>query len=254
MAVSTEQVKDGVHRVADGLVNWYLIEDGGRLAIVDAGWPRSWPRIEQAIRALGRSPADVDSVLLTHGHPDHMGAAERARTTIGVPVRASRAEVGRVRGEAKGSSPLLLVPGLVPQLRRPAAVKFVLQATAQGFLWPTWVKEVHPFDIGDELDAPGRPRVIATPGHTEGHVSFHFSSRGVLISGDAIATLDPISGARGPRLVHDVVNAEPARTRASLAAIEAIEADTLLPGHGDPWRGSMADAVAQARAADASGS
>lgn len=252
MTISPEQVTDGIHRVADGLVNWYVVEDGGRLALVDAGWPRSWPRIEQAIRALGRSLADVDSLLLTHGHPDHLGGAERARTAIGVPVRTSRAEVGRVRGEAKGSSPLLLVPGLVPQLRRPAALKFVLHATGQGFLWPTWVKEVHPFDAGDELDAPGRPRVIATPGHTAGHVSFHFPSRGVVISGDAIATLDPITGARGPRLIHDVVNAHAAGARASLAAFEPLDAGILLPGHGEPWRGSMADAVAQARAADSS--
>lgn len=49
MAISTEQVADGVHRVADGLVNWYLIEEDGRLALVDTGWPRSWPRIEQAV-------------------------------------------------------------------------------------------------------------------------------------------------------------------------------------------------------------
>jgi glyoxylase-like metal-dependent hydrolase (beta-lactamase superfamily II) len=253
MGVSTEQVAEGVHRVADGMVNWYLVEDAGRVAIVDAGWPRSWPRMAAAISQIGRSTADVDSVLLTHGHADHLGAAERARTKIGVPVRANRTEVGRVTGVAKGSSSLALVPGLVPQLRRPAAVKFVLHATVQGFLWPTWVEEVNPFDVGDELDAPGRPRVVATPGHTAGHVSFHLPSRGVLISGDSLTTLDPITGARGPQVINDVVNSDPALTRASLAAIEAIDADTLLPGHGDPWRGGMAEAVARARAADAGG-
>jgi hypothetical protein len=38
--------------------------------------------------------------------------------------------------------------------------------------------------------------------------------------------------------------------RASLAEVELVEADTLLPGHGDPWRGTMSDAVARARESD----
>lgn len=106
------------------------------------------------------------------------------------------------------------------------------------------------FEPGEELDVPGRPRVLATPGHTEGHVSFALSARGVLIAGDAMATYDPITGATGPRVVHDVVNSDTALAHTSLAEIEAVGADTLLPGHGDPWRGSMADAVARARASD----
>ncbi len=248
--MKTEQVGEGIHRVADGLVNWYVVEEDGRLALVDTGWPRSWPTIEGALSALGRSPADVETILLTHGHPDHMGAAERARQETGAPVRVHRDEIARLAGQSEDASPLKLVPGLVPQLRRPAALRFVLQATARGFLFPTWVKRAVAFDTGEELDVPGRPRVVATPGHTEGHVSFHFASRGVLIAGDAMATCDPITGATGPRVVHNAVNSDPARVRTSLAQIERLEADTLLPGHGDPWRGRMADAVARARESD----
>ena len=247
MAQTTQEVAGGVHRFADGLVNWYLIEDGDDLMLVDTGWPRSWTRIEQAIIGLGRSINDVRAIVLTHGHPDHLGGAEKARQECDAPVMAYRGEVSRVKGEAKGSSPISLVPSLLPTLWQPSALGFVLRATGQGFLTPTWVKEVEPFDADGELDVPGRPRPIRTPGHTEGHVSLVLADKGVLISGDALLTLDPLTREEGPLLPPDALNTDTAQARESLSAIENVEAGTLLPGHGDPWNGSMADAVARAR-------
>ena len=44
------------------------------------------PRIEAAIRELGRSPADISAVVLTHAHPDHLGAAEAVRQRLGAPA------------------------------------------------------------------------------------------------------------------------------------------------------------------------
>src|SRR3954447_15284402 len=79
-------VAEGVHRVEDAYTNWYLVEDAGRLTIVDAGVPTSWQSLQEALRALGRSPGDVEAVVLTHAHFDHVGFAERARRELGVPV------------------------------------------------------------------------------------------------------------------------------------------------------------------------
>lgn len=251
MAVSTQEITGGVYRFADGLVNLYVIEEDGELTLVDAGWPWSWSSIEQAVEQIGRSPRDIRAVVLTHGHPDHIGTAEKARQTCGASVMAYRDEVSRVRGEASGSSPFGLVPGLLPHLWRPAAFGFVLHATARGFLTPTWVKEVEPFDAdGGELDVPGRPLPIRTPGHTAGHVSFLLADSGILFAGDALLTLDPLFRIEGPRLAPDVLNSDPAQVRESLAALEQADAGTLLPGHGEPWTGSMADAVARARETD----
>jgi glyoxylase-like metal-dependent hydrolase (beta-lactamase superfamily II) len=250
VTVSHEQITDGVYRVADGIVNWYLVEEGGEIALYDAGWPRSWPRVEATMRELGQDPAGLSAVVLTHAHPDHLGAAETVRQRTKAEVHVHRPETARAYGKAKGSSPFTLVPSLLPTLWRPSATAFVLHATLNGFMFPTWLKDVNAFDVGPRLDVPGRPRAVATPGHTEGHVSLLLEERGVVITGDAMATLNVLTRRRGPQLMPDELNGDPQRTRASLEALSGLPADTLLPGHGDPFRGEPARAVAQARELD----
>lgn len=236
-----------MHRYADGLVNWYAIEDGDELTIVDTGWRRSWPHVEQTVAHLGRRLGDVRAVLLTHGHADHLGAAEATRTATGAAVHAHRREEGRVKGTAKGASPFALVPGLLPHLWRPSAFGFVLHATAHGFLNPRWVREVTAFEGDAALDVPGHPRPVFTPGHTAGHTAFHLPEQGLLMSGDALATLDVLTRRRGPRLMPAALNDDPAEAERSLDALATVEAGMVLPGHGDTWTGTPAEAVALAR-------
>jgi glyoxylase-like metal-dependent hydrolase (beta-lactamase superfamily II) len=75
-----------IHRVEDAYVNWFIVEEDDRLTIVDTGHPASWRSLHRALGKLKRSVADINAVVLTHGHFDHMGFAERARTELGVPV------------------------------------------------------------------------------------------------------------------------------------------------------------------------
>src|SRR5919107_5591036 len=87
----------GVHRIGEYFVNWYLIEEDGRLTVVDADLPASWRSLLDALRRVGRVPGDVEALVLTHAHFDHIGFAERARTEFGIPVYVHENDVPLTR-------------------------------------------------------------------------------------------------------------------------------------------------------------
>src|SRR4051794_9287396 len=87
----------GIHRIEDAHTNWYLVEDQGRVCIVDAGVPSSWDSLQEALSEIGRGPDDVDALVLTHAHFDHVGFAEKARTELNVPVYVHENDVPLTR-------------------------------------------------------------------------------------------------------------------------------------------------------------
>jgi glyoxylase-like metal-dependent hydrolase (beta-lactamase superfamily II) len=112
------------------------------------------------------------------------------------------------------------------------------------------IGEVTTFVDGEVLDVPGRPRVIHTPGHTDGHCVFVVD--GALIAGDLLCTLDPLTGARGPRIMPRALDRSTRQIAESLGKVEHLDVATVYVGHGDPWTDGAAEAVAQARSAGAS--
>jgi len=101
------------------------------------------------------------------------------------------------------------------------------------------------FADGEELDLPGSPRIIHVPGHTPGSVAVHVAAADALFVGDAMTTRSVLTGERGPRPAPFTLDPEAAL--ASLAKLEAIPASWVLPGHGPPWRGGVAEAIRQVR-------
>jgi glyoxylase-like metal-dependent hydrolase (beta-lactamase superfamily II) len=236
-------VADGVHRIEDSYTNWYLIEEEGRLTIVDAGVPSSWSSLLEALNDLGRSPADVEAVVLTHAHFDHVGFAERARRELGIPVYVHENDVPLTRHPWRYA------------MERPRALYFATQVQALPIVatflrnrafWPPPLKDVVRYENGT-LPVPGSPHVVFAPGHTTGHCALHLPDRDVLIAGDAVVTLDPYTARRGPRLVARAATADTERNLRSLDALVQTGARTVLVGHGEPWTQGIEAAVAQAR-------
>lgn len=236
----------GIHRVHDALVNWYLVEDGGRLTAVDAGLPPSWESLQELLRRIGRSLDDIEALVLTHGHWDHVGFAHRLRSERGVPVWIHPRDVpvaANPRRYDKERSPLLYG-------WRPSSLRNVALLVKAGGLFAKGLKgDLRELPEEGVLDVPGRPRIVFTPGHTYGHCSLHLPDRDAVIAGDALVTLDPYTNAKGPRLVARAATADSAQARASLTGLAETGARIVLPGHGEPWKQGADLAAERARAA-----
>ena len=226
----------------DSVVNSYLVEESGEVTIVDCGAPGLWGLVPAELAAMGRSLEDVRAIVLTHGHTDHVGYAERARRERGLRVLVHEAD------EA-------LAMHKVPNPAQQGAMKI---GPLLGFLW--WglrhglmrvpaLTEVSTYGDGATLDVPGAPRVVLVPGHTPGSAALHLPAHDALFVGDALATYAVTTGVRGPRIAPFCADREQAL--ASLARLEPLDARLVLPGHGDPFTGGSAEAVRLAREAAA---
>jgi glyoxylase-like metal-dependent hydrolase (beta-lactamase superfamily II) len=239
------EIVPGVYALGSDLVSWFLVEDEGRLTAVDAGVRAFAGSLEADLRAIGHAPGDVDAVILTHSDFDHTGVVPElreagARVLIHADDDATLRKPGAKGGDASPRHFLALM--LHPQFLGTMA-HFI----RRGALKPAKIEGAELFGDGDVLDVPGRPRVVHTPGHTAGHCVFLFESKRALFVGDALCTLNLVTRSTGPQLMHSGQNESDAQARESLMQIAALDADVLLPGHGEPWRGSPADAAGEAR-------
>ena len=238
------EIVPGVHALGSDIVNWYLVEEGGHLTAVDAGLPAFRKSLAADIDALGRRLEDVSAVVLTHSDSDHTGVVPSLREAgARVLIHSSDDATLRKPGPKSGdASPM----HLVPQLRRPGLWRFMTGMARAGGLKPPRVEGAETFEHGDALDVPGGPRVVHTPGHTAGHCALHFERHGALFVGDELCTWNPLTGARVPQVMPSAFNVSTDTCFASLDALEDLEAEVLLPGHGEPWRAGVAAAVASA--------
>jgi glyoxylase-like metal-dependent hydrolase (beta-lactamase superfamily II) len=239
------EIASGIHRIGDrSIINAYLIEEANEVTLVDAGVAGLYRDLPKELASMGRTIEDVRALVLTHGHSDHIGFAERLRTERHVPVSVHEADAALARGEVPNPS-----KGLGPTNVGPL-LGFLWFSLLRGGLRTRHLGEVSTFGDGATLDVPGNPVVTLTPGHTPGSAVLHFRSLGALLIGDAFATYAVTTGARGPGVAP--FTADAAQAVESLTRIEDESSDLVLPGHGDPWTGGVEEAVRLVRESAAS--
>ena len=229
-----------LHRIGNDIVAAYLVVTDDGVTVIDAGLPGHWKDLVDELDGLGLTPAAIRGVVLTHGDSDHIGFAERLRHDYGVPVYVHEADAERARTGAKPrveAGPMRLAPTL----------GFFAYALRKRAMPTTYVSEVVEVHDGDVLDLPGSPVIVGMPGHSPGSIAVHVPVADAVFVGDALTTRHVLTGREG--LQPAPFTDDPAEASTSLERLAGLEASWVLPGHGAPWRGSLADVAGTVRAA-----
>jgi len=214
-----------VTRLADdlwlmpGLVNVYIIATQDGLAVLDTGFPGRCDKILGAVHAIGKTPADVRHILLSHCHPDHIGSAAALQAATGATVWAHPLDAPMIEAGTTMRQPMCPSPGL-----RNAILARLLRNRVTR-VEPTKVDRF----LHDGESVPFAPDMTAIhiPGHCSGQLAFLWQRHGgVLFAADACANR------RGLKLPVGVE--DPDLTLASLARLAALEFDKLCVMHGKP--------------------
>jgi glyoxylase-like metal-dependent hydrolase (beta-lactamase superfamily II) len=232
--------RHGIHRLAIptpfavGRVNLYLIDDDP-LTLVDAG-PNSGTsldELERQLRALGRSIEDLERVVITHQHIDHIGLVRIVAARSGAEVVALDRLVTFVENyseeaaaEDEFASEAMLRHGI------PEDVVDALRSVSLAFrAWGSRAAVTRTLAEGDVLEFAGRRlETHFRPGHSPTDTVFLDAERGILIAGDHliahISSNPLISRPRGRKALIEYLD--------SLERTRGMELDVVLPGHGDP--------------------
>ena len=151
----------------DRFVHAFLIV-GHKIHLVDSGVSDAYPAIESYIKQIGRDISEVENLLLTHSHPDHIGAAKPISELSNCHISAHAAEVMMIE-DVDFQCSVRPVPGFQKLVAGSVPVDHVISD-------------------GDEikLEENLTIRVLHTPGHSAGSVSYYLVEENVLFTGDAI--------------------------------------------------------------------
>jgi glyoxylase-like metal-dependent hydrolase (beta-lactamase superfamily II) len=250
--LTAKEIAEGVHACAPGPFsgNVYLVRSHDGWVLVDTGAAGTAPGIRALADALFGRGIAPSAILLTHVHPDHAGSARTLARAWSCPVYvhpdemdlAVARDLATVERYATPLDRRLILPVLRILPRR--RVERMLAADSL---------EEHVRPLPPDGAVPGLPAwaALETAGHTPGHTSFFRAEDRLLITGDALLTVDIgsvgglLSAVLRPQRVR--VTAPPAyldldrrRALASALRLARLGPRVLAPGHGIPLAGAVA--------------
>ncbi|HKO38619.1 MAG TPA: MBL fold metallo-hydrolase [Solirubrobacterales bacterium] len=235
----------GIHRLAIptpfavGRVNCYLIEDEP-LTLVDTG-PNSGKALDELTARLterGHSIGDLELIVVTHQHIDHLGLVEILVEHSGAEVAALGAAAERLAAfEEDAEKDDAFAVEVMLRNGIPEDVTVALRSVSRSFRsWGSHVSVTRPLDDGGTLElADRRLEVLHRPGHSPSDTVFWDAQRQILIAADHL--LPKISS--NP-LITRPLDGSSKRTQALVTYIESLKktqempAAIVLPGHGEP--------------------
>ena len=211
------EIAAGVHQVRLLGADSFLLVDE-RLTLIDAGMVGTRRTLERYLRRLGRGLDEIERIICTHGHPDHIGGLSelvKGRTDVEVLIHADDlAGLQRPLREA-------LAPAQPRGERRGRIIQYLTRAPTM----PT------PVEDGAVVPVLGGLRVIHTPGHTPGSICLYLDDARVLFTGDVLQVHRGRLTFASAFFSHDHGAA-----RASVERLAALDVDTIALSHYPPWR------------------
>lgn len=200
-------------------VNSYLVREDDGLTLVDAGLPGGERAILDAASALG---LPITRIVLTHAHADHLGSLSALRPLLPTAELSASARDARFL-----AGDMTLAPD-----------------EQQGKLRGSYQQIAAPIDRtladGDQV---GSLRVVASPGHTPGHIALLDPRDGTLIAGDALQTRGGIAVAGTLRWrfpLPALATWHRPTALASARRLRELRPTRLAVGHGDPLEQPLA--------------
>ena len=210
-------------------VSAYLVEGDEGWTLIDTGfdYPDGRAAWESGAAAAGCDlRRDVEHIVVTHFHPDHLGAAHWLQGISGAPVFMLESEIEHSREVWKNSDPASFVEHLVRNGMDPTLAERAAAGTRADLTLP---EKLVPLRADEEIPlGAGIARVLHAPGHADHQLMLHDEGRKLLFAADHVML--KITPNIGPWT--DTQPNPLARYLKSLEGIRNLDADLILPGHG----------------------
>ena len=224
-----EKVIEGIHRIIGVRSNIYLIE-GEDLILFDTGMPGDGAKVLEVLKELGYRNEDVKYILITHAHLDHVGSLAFLKESTGAKIVASVKEKDFIEGKKMLCS--MKREGFGGKFFK--IILFMLEKFAAKY--EPAILDI-PFDGNENKEIVKGIKIINTPGHSMGSLSY------LCLAKDAVFTGDALTGVPVPGLPMRAGCSDHGQALVSVKYISELHFNTALFGHGIPVKDDAAAVV-----------